>query len=254
MSFVIAMPEWVELAAVDVARLGSTLKAAHAAATTSTTGVLAPAVDEVSQAITALLDNQAREFQALSAGATLFHERFAKLLNGGAVQYVTAEAANSEQILVHAVNATAQVLPSDLLEGTGQGASVAAAIAIPAQTFFSLPIGPFELYAQASPAFGSDIGLRLNTPLGSVTLFTEGVSFLANNDSFGWKFHFGNPLLYFGTLYDSGQTGYIFNGLTLSWPGPSMFGGILPNVGYTPWGGPPLLYDVIPTTYEAIYS
>jgi hypothetical protein len=50
MSFVIAAPEIVSAAASDVSGIGSTLRAAHAAAATSTTSVLGAAQDEVSAA------------------------------------------------------------------------------------------------------------------------------------------------------------------------------------------------------------
>ncbi|MFQ2879081.1 MAG: hypothetical protein CK429_35525 [Mycobacterium sp.] len=244
------VPAIVSAASENLASLGADLRAATAAAAHRTTAIAAPAADEVSEAITTFLGTQAKDFHAVSAKAAVFHDQFVKLLHGGVAQYVATEAANSEQILAHAVNAPAQALLSHPLMAAGQGSGAAAAIAIPTQTFFSLPLGPFEVYAQASAAFGTDIGLRLNTPLGSVTLFSEGVSFSANIDSFGWKYHFGNPLLYFGTLYSSGQTGYILNGLTFTWPGPPLLGGILPNVSYTPWSGPPLLYDVLPTSAD----
>ena len=53
MSFVIAAPEIMTSAATDLTRIESALSAAHAAAATQTTAVLAAAQDEVSAAIAA---------------------------------------------------------------------------------------------------------------------------------------------------------------------------------------------------------
>ena len=61
MSFVIAAPEFVTAAASDLAKIGSTISATHAAAA-STTVVIAAAGDEVSAAIASLFSGHAREF------------------------------------------------------------------------------------------------------------------------------------------------------------------------------------------------
>jgi hypothetical protein len=57
--------------------------------------VLAPAADEVSAAITALMNSSAQEYQALSAQAATFHSQFVSLMNAGAGAYSLTEAANS---------------------------------------------------------------------------------------------------------------------------------------------------------------
>ena len=67
MSFVIATPETMAAAAADLAGIESALSAAHAAAATSTTQVLAAGADEVSAAIAGLFSSHAQDFQALSA-------------------------------------------------------------------------------------------------------------------------------------------------------------------------------------------
>ncbi|WP_142222683.1 PE family protein, partial [Mycobacterium tuberculosis] len=54
MSLVIVTPETVAAAALDVARIGSSIGAANAAAAGSTTSVLAAGADEVSAAIATL--------------------------------------------------------------------------------------------------------------------------------------------------------------------------------------------------------
>jgi PE family len=63
MSSLIAAPELITTAATDLANIGSTLNAAHAAA----------AEDEVSATIAALFSAHGQGFQALSAQAAAFH-------------------------------------------------------------------------------------------------------------------------------------------------------------------------------------
>jgi hypothetical protein len=94
MSFMHAAPEFVTAAASDLASIGSTLDAAHAAAAAPTTGVLAAGGDEVSEVIATLFAGHAQAYQALSAQATTFHQQFVQLMNAGAGSYASTEAAN----------------------------------------------------------------------------------------------------------------------------------------------------------------
>ncbi len=80
MSYVIAAPDMLATAATDVAGIGSSLRAAHAAAATQTTTVMAAAGDEVSTAIAALFSGHAQQYQALSAQAAAFHTQFVRAL------------------------------------------------------------------------------------------------------------------------------------------------------------------------------
>jgi hypothetical protein len=95
MSFMRVLPDIVVDAAGELQRLGSTLSVANSAAATATTGVAAPAADEVSAAITALLNTQAQEYQSLSAQAATFHSKFVNLLNAGAGSFISTEIANA---------------------------------------------------------------------------------------------------------------------------------------------------------------
>ena len=76
MPYVIAAPEMLAAAASDVAGIGSSIKAANAAAAAPTTAVAAAAGDEVSAAIASLFSGHAQEFQALNAQAAAFHAEF----------------------------------------------------------------------------------------------------------------------------------------------------------------------------------
>ena len=98
MSFVIAAPEMMTGAATDVAGIESALSAAHAAAATSTTQVLAAAGDEVSAAIAGLFSAHGQGFQALGAHAAAFHDQFVKALSGAGCTYTAAEAANASLV------------------------------------------------------------------------------------------------------------------------------------------------------------
>ncbi|KAA1249664.1 PE family protein, partial [Mycobacterium simiae] len=105
MSFLIAVPEVLGSAAVDLADIGSTLSAANTAAAAQTTGVLAAAQDEVSAAIAALFSGHGQTYQALSTQAAAFHAQFVQALTAGAGAYAGAEAASASplQQLLNAV-------------------------------------------------------------------------------------------------------------------------------------------------------
>ena len=93
-SYVIAATEAFGVVSGDLTGIEEAIKGAAAAATPSTTGIVAAAGDEVSAAITTLFDRYAQEFQALTAQATLFHDRFVGALSGAGASYATAEATN----------------------------------------------------------------------------------------------------------------------------------------------------------------
>lgn len=63
MSLVIATPQLLATAALDLASIGSQVSAANAAAAMPTTEVVAAAADEVSAAIAGLFGAHARQYQ-----------------------------------------------------------------------------------------------------------------------------------------------------------------------------------------------
>ncbi|WP_085161624.1 PE family protein, partial [Mycobacterium lacus] len=119
MSFVIASPEALVAAATDLVAIGSTISAANAVAAFPTVGVLAPGGDEVSAGIAALFGIHAQGYQAVSAQAAAFHERFVQLLSTGGASYASTEAASAQQNLLNAVNAPTQALLGRPLIGDG---------------------------------------------------------------------------------------------------------------------------------------
>lgn len=127
MSFVIAAPEFVTAAASDLANIGSTIRAANAAAAGSTSQVFAAGADEISAAVAALFEAHSQSYQVLSAQAAAFHDQVAQLMSAGAGQYAMAEAAAAtplqsvEQQLLDVIN-----MPTNLLLGRpliGNGAN-----------------------------------------------------------------------------------------------------------------------------------
>ncbi len=98
MSLIVATPELFASGATDLSDIGSTIRLAHAAAATPTTAVLAAAQDEVSAAIAAVFSAHGRGFQALSAQAAVFHERFVQALARAGGAYAAAEAANASPL------------------------------------------------------------------------------------------------------------------------------------------------------------
>ena len=99
MSFVTAVPEFVETAAEQLAGIRSALVEASSTALGATTEVAPAAADEVSEAIARLFGTLGEDFQAVSAQATSYHEEFVTLLGQGATAYAAAEAVNGSALL-----------------------------------------------------------------------------------------------------------------------------------------------------------
>ena len=85
-------------AAADVEQIGSAIGAANAAAAGPTSGLLAPAADEVSAAITELFGRYGQEYHAAVAQAAVFHSRFTQALAAAGSAYAAAEAASSNAL------------------------------------------------------------------------------------------------------------------------------------------------------------
>ncbi|WP_373159791.1 PE family protein, partial [Mycobacterium marinum] len=122
MSFVITLPELIDSAAMDLANIGTALNSATAAASASTTGILAPAGDEVSAAVATLFSQHAHAYQAASAQAATFQQRFVQALTAGASAYAGAESASAASIadpLLAAINEPALALTGRPLIGNG---------------------------------------------------------------------------------------------------------------------------------------
>ncbi|WP_081283134.1 PE domain-containing protein [Mycobacterium asiaticum] len=95
MSYVLALPEVMSTAATDVASIGSAIATANQGVASATTEILAAAEDEVSAAIASLFSGHGRGYQALSAQAAAFNERFAQALTTATSAYASAEAASA---------------------------------------------------------------------------------------------------------------------------------------------------------------
>lgn len=121
MSLVIATPQLLATAALDLASIGSQVSAANAAAAMPTTEVVAAAADEVSAAIAGLFGAHARQYQALSVQVAAFHEQFVQALTAAAGRYASTEAA-VERSLLGAVNAPTEALLGRPLIGNGTAA------------------------------------------------------------------------------------------------------------------------------------
>lgn len=91
MSFVLVVPHQIQLAASNLAGVGSLVETARAASAVSTTAIVPAAADEVSESIASLFSVQAREFQAISAKAEQFHADLVQRLTSAAGIYETTE-------------------------------------------------------------------------------------------------------------------------------------------------------------------
>ncbi|OOK67608.1 PE family protein [Mycobacterium kansasii] len=134
MSYLIAAPDVLTTAAVDVAGIASSVRAANLAALAPTSALMAAAADEVSAAISSLFSGHAKEYQALGAQAAAFHEQFVQALSAASGAYAAAEAANVNPLqtlakdIFGAINAPTNFLLGrpligdgvDAMPGTGQ--------------------------------------------------------------------------------------------------------------------------------------
>lgn len=84
---------------VAAARIGPPLQS-------PATSVVAPAEDEVSLAIAAVLSGYAREFQALIAKASVYQAHFAAALDHAGIAYAQAEVLASRPMIGNGANAT----------------------------------------------------------------------------------------------------------------------------------------------------
>ncbi|WP_156452360.1 PE family protein, partial [Mycobacterium gordonae] len=125
MSHVFAVPELMASAATDLAGIRSALRAADASAALPTSALPAAGNDEVSAAVAELFSGYARQYQALSAQAETFHQRFVQLLTSGAGAYASAEASNAGplQPVLDLINAPTQALLGRPLIGNGADAT-----------------------------------------------------------------------------------------------------------------------------------
>jgi hypothetical protein len=170
MSFLGVTPDVLTAASGNLENIGTSLRAAHAAAAAQTTAIVAPAADEVSEAITSLFGTAAREYQALGAQAAAFHESFVKTLGAAAGQYVAAEAANVQQTMAAAIPAAETInTPFGAISVT-LGGNVP-----PTGTN-----GPFSAFANATTPLGA-AQIRLN---GNV--LNGGTTYQATGGSLNW--------------------------------------------------------------------
>ncbi|OBA71486.1 hypothetical protein A5641_01950 [Mycobacterium sp. 1554424.7] len=93
MAHVQTQPPIMSVAAADVAAIGTTIDEATAAVAGRTTGMVAAAADEVSEAVADLFGQYGQEWQALIGRAAAFHAEFARALAAAGSSYATAEAA-----------------------------------------------------------------------------------------------------------------------------------------------------------------
>lgn len=123
MSFVIAVPEVVDAAATELARIGSTISQANVFAAFPTTTIAAAGTDEVSTALAALFGSLGQEYQAISNQMAAFHDQFVRNLQASVNAYASTDAASAmaaaEQQLLDAVNAPTKALTGRPLIGDG---------------------------------------------------------------------------------------------------------------------------------------
>ncbi|MEB3069563.1 PE family protein [[Mycobacterium] vasticus] len=94
MPFVVAQPESLSGAAIDLQSIGSALQAQSAAVAAPTTAMAAPASDVVSASVAARFNANGALFQSVAAQAAAVHQMFVSTLDGSGTAYAATEAAN----------------------------------------------------------------------------------------------------------------------------------------------------------------
>ncbi len=172
MSYVFALPEVMSAAATDVASIGSVVATANQSVAGATTAVLAAAEDEVSAAIAALFSAHGQGYQALSAQAALFHDRFVQALTGASGAYAAAEAANASPLAafeqeVLGVQQEIQQIPTTLTAGFSyELESLISSPGSPLLALFASDIPPLSWFLGNSPP------PLLNSLLGETVQYT----------------------------------------------------------------------------------
>ncbi|MDP7707283.1 MULTISPECIES: PE domain-containing protein [unclassified Mycobacterium] len=125
MSYLLATPDVLTLAAAEAAGIGSSITAANLSALAPTSTVLAAAADEVSAAIASLFSGHALDYQALSKQVAAFHEQFVLAVNSAGGAYAAAEVINAGPLqpvvdgVLGAINAPTNLLLGRPLIGNG---------------------------------------------------------------------------------------------------------------------------------------
>src|SRR5271163_1597100 len=130
MRYVTTAPETLASTAADVERIGTAISQAGSAAAGPTSGLLAPAADVVSAAVTTLFGGYGQAYQAAVRQAMAFHGEFTQALTAAGSAYAQAEAGNAALMsgASNAVNASVQTLLGQT--PMGSSASPAATIAL----------------------------------------------------------------------------------------------------------------------------
>jgi hypothetical protein len=95
MEYLVTAPEILATTAAEVGEIGSAITDANATAAGPTTGLVAAAKDEVSEAIAKLFGGYGQQYQAVLTKAAAFHDDFARALAAAGNTYAQAEASTA---------------------------------------------------------------------------------------------------------------------------------------------------------------
>src|SRR6185437_13182324 len=95
MSVLFTQAEKLTAAASDLAGIASMIGEANAAAAAPTTTVPGPGADGVSALVAQIFGAHGQQYQAISARAAAFHDRFVELMRSAGRAYADAEAGNA---------------------------------------------------------------------------------------------------------------------------------------------------------------
>jgi len=182
MSMMITDPGTMAAVADELQGIGSALAATNTAAAAPTTAVLPPAADSVSARTAALLDAHAQQYQALSAQAEAFHNRFVQTLIAAKNSYAETEASNAATMqLTSATSPATPTSPTNvalIMGGTGNPTPNSAYLTAVDQAYLARSYPGYTLVSLQTPEqFWPVTGLTSETFGKSVQ---QGVAILNN--------------------------------------------------------------------------
>jgi hypothetical protein len=121
MDYLVTTPEMLASTADDVQEIGSAIADAKANAAGPTTGLVAAAEDEVSQAIAKLFGGYGQQYHAVLTRATALHNEFTQALAAAGNAYRQAEATNAALVL----NGIRTLLGGTSVAGSGSSSTSA---------------------------------------------------------------------------------------------------------------------------------
>lgn len=168
MMYLTTAPQMMMATAADVARIGSAIGDANAAAAGRITAVAAASADEVSTAAATLFSSYAQEYRAVMSQVAAFHNRFTAALTAAASAYLDTEAANAAAVVNALTAPVRSLMGRPLADGAASAADMLTAPA-PASPTTALVMGGSGMPIPDATFVSNVVGTYLTPKFPAVT-------------------------------------------------------------------------------------